>query len=95
MVNSIYTDHAIKRIQQRTSKDAVECLIEYGQEYKCTGGTSRYQFDSEAWLDASNDGVYAKQILEKARNLYVVCSDGLVITVAHRTKRTQNKFKRK
>jgi len=87
MVNSIYTIHAEKQLQRRSTGKPVECLIAYGREYACTRGTVRYHFDRESFRDACNDGFYSRQALEKARNLYVIASDGVIITVAQRTKK--------
>jgi hypothetical protein len=87
MINSIFTTHAEKQIKRRTAKQPVNCLLEYGRDYKCTSGTVRCQFDKESFQEACNDGYYSRQTLEKARNLYAILNGGVIITVASRTRR--------
>ena len=93
MVNSNLTEHAIKRCQQRgITKDVIQCVRDYGEEYYTTRGASRYQLTKRSQIDAVNDGYYSKQTIEKALRVYVIASGDIDVTWAHCTKKSLRNY---
>ena len=88
MVNSNLTEHARKRCQQRgITRDVIQCVRDYGEEYYSTRGATRYQLTKRSQIDAINDGCYNKQTIEKALRVYVISYGADDVTWEHCTKK--------
>lgn len=82
------TVHAQMRMQHRGIPPLiVEWLLEYGASERAHGAVKRY-FDKSSRRRLGNR--YGRQVIDRMGdllNIYIVESDGTVITAAHRTKR--------
>tara|TARA_Y100001956_G_C3965633_1_gene118641 strand:+ start:209 stop:466 length:258 start_codon:yes stop_codon:yes gene_type:complete len=82
----MYTKHALIRGQQRGIEiNTVETVINYGDEYQRNGGHI-YLCKKAAIKAMTIDGLSHHQI-EKCSSVYVVVENGVVKTVAHKTKK--------
>ena len=83
------TNHAKIRQQQRSIPPMViELLIKFGACEKAGDGTSKYFLDGRSSRQLQAYAGQLFRLLEEYLNCYaVVCPEGRVVTVAHRTKR--------
>ena len=80
------TKHAIKRMQQRgISTQVTNCIIDYGEEGIHMGGVV-YRVTKKLAAKMIKAGV-PRGLADKCRGKYVVLQGGMVVTVAHITKR--------
>tara|TARA_B110000908_G_scaffold97774_1_gene115447 strand:- start:10890 stop:11183 length:294 start_codon:yes stop_codon:yes gene_type:complete len=92
--NNHFSDHAIRRSQQRAIPEIViQSMIEYGQPIPVRDKATSYTLTLDALKEAKSelpDRIY--QCLEKKKNAYVIVSeDGIVITTAW-SKKSRFKF---
>ena len=84
-----YTDHALKRCQQRgISTDVCSLLQRYGEFRYTKSAISHYFTERSLDLIERELGKEHRRLAEKKRNAYLIESlDGSVITVCHGKKR--------
>ena len=86
------SQHARIRMQQRgVSEQIVRNIIAYGDTRRVPGG-AQARFVSKKSLKALSNTLPKNDCieLERHKNVYVVMSDGAIITVGHRHKRFLN-----
>ena len=92
-INRKYSQHALKRSQQRgVSKNAINYILDYGNiKHDKHGGVVHYLSSKDKRFINKSDNNLFKD-LEKRKNIFVVTSatSGEVITVGHRYRRVFN-----
>ena len=85
----LLTHHARARMQQRGIRpEALEALLDFGREARAARGRDVVFFDRKArQCLARASGVAAAQAERICKSYAIVGSDGMVITVGHRTRR--------
>jgi uncharacterized protein DUF4258 len=88
-MNSIFTDHARARMQQRgIPAAAVEVLINYGKSAPAGDGCELVFFDKAARARLFRDDPAAAREAERLCRTYaVIGAHGAVVTVGHRYRR--------
>jgi RimJ/RimL family protein N-acetyltransferase len=88
-MNSIFTEHARTRMQQRgIPSAAVDLLINYGKSAPAGDGCELVFFDKAARARLFRDNPAAAREAERLCRTYAVLgNDGSVVTVGHRYRR--------
>lgn len=88
-MNSIFTEHARTRMQQRgIPAAAVDLLISYGRSAPAGAGCELVFFDKAARARLFRDQPAAARDAERLCRTYLVLGrDGAVVTVGHRYRR--------
>jgi hypothetical protein len=83
------THHASVRMQQRGFPPfVIDWLFVYGQVDHMGGGSKLFYFNKHSrWAIENELGAENLKGYSKCLNAYMVCADGMVITVGHRFRR--------
>lgn len=80
-----HTYHSSCRSQQRSIPDfAIDLVLDYGKCSPAGRGAESYSFDKRSWRKACDCLGSDVRRYERYRSIYVIVSDGRIVTVAWR-----------
>jgi len=81
------TSHAVKQAQRRgINADLIDCIFQYGEEYKAGGGCSLYRISAKEQRFLKSENPQDWKSRRDHHQVALVLNRDVIITVMHRVK---------